>query len=52
MNEGLAAPGTEAPAVLPDALVLAALAARPVLAQGDPPGAVVILVEIEAKGQE
>lgn len=52
MSEGFAPPAAEAPAVLPDAFVLAALAARPARTAGNQPVAAVVLVEIEQKGLE
>ncbi len=52
MSEGFAAPGAEAPGVLPGGLVLAVLASRPQRAPGGEPGPVVVLVEVETKGLE
>jgi hypothetical protein len=42
-------PGTDAPAVLPAAVALAALAARPQRIAGTQPAAAVVLVEIDTK---
>lgn len=52
MSEAFAPAGVEAPAVLPAAFVLAALAARPMRQAGGEPAAAVVLVEIEQKGLE
>jgi hypothetical protein len=52
MTEGFAPPAVEAPAVLPGAFVLAALAARPMREAGNEPVAAVVLVELEQKGLE
>lgn len=51
MFEAFAAPGEFAPSELPPALQAANVPLqRPVLAPGPQPGAVVILVEVEARG--
>ena len=48
---GFDAPGTETPAVLPAGFVLASTTSgRPMLAQGGPPAAVVILLDLTARG--
>ncbi len=47
---GFDAPAMQAPAELPAAIAEAALAARPMLVEGGQPGAVVLLVEIDAVG--
>ncbi|WP_372918767.1 hypothetical protein [Sandarakinorhabdus sp.] len=52
MSDGFAAPGAEAPAVLPGAFLLAALASRPMRTAGAQPVAVVLLFEVDAKGFE
>jgi hypothetical protein len=44
-----APPGTEPPSVLPAALALAALAARPQRDAGGQPSAAVVLVEIDTR---
>lgn len=50
--ENFAAPGITAPALLPDAVVSAALAARPVRLAGEQPVAAVILLEIDVQPAE
>lgn len=50
--DALAPEATEAPAVLPAALSLAALAARPVRTAGGQPVAAVVLLDVETKGLE
>jgi len=50
VSEAFAPPGTEAPAVLPAAWALAALASRPVRVAGGQPGAAIVLVEIDVRG--
>lgn len=49
-DEALAAPAELAPAELPAAAVEAALLTRPVLTAGGQPQAVVILMDVDAKG--
>jgi hypothetical protein len=44
-----APPGTDAPAVLPAAVALAVLAARPQRTAGSQPAAAVVLVEIDTR---
>jgi hypothetical protein len=48
-HAAFAPPGTEAPAVLPVAVALAALAARPQRHAGGQPTAAIVLIEIDAR---
>ncbi len=50
MGDGIEPPGTEAPATLPAAESVAALAVRPTRAAGSQPVAAVVLIDIETKG--
>lgn len=50
METGFDAPGCQPPAWLPDVYEQAALAVRPVLEAGPQPGAVLVLIDVEAKG--
>ena len=52
MGDGLEPAATIAPAVLPDEVAFAVLAARPVRAPGGQPVAAVVLIDIETKGLE
>jgi hypothetical protein len=48
--EAFDAPAMTAPALLPDAYIDAAAAARPVRVRGDEPGAAVLLIDIDVQG--
>lgn len=52
MDPAFASPASTAPATLPDSLVLAMLASRPIRIAGPQPAAAVVLLDIEVKGLE